>query len=79
MITTLWQALSTCDRMWVDSTMVRLRAQGADEGEHVADLPRVEAVGGLVEDQHLGLVDERLGESDALAVALGEVPEQATR
>ena len=39
--------------------------------------PRVEADGRLVEDQHLGLVDERLREPDALAKALREVAEQA--
>ncbi len=41
------------------------------------DLPRVEADGRLVEDQHRGLVDERLGQADALPEALREVAEQA--
>ena len=30
----------------------------------------------LVEDQDVGVVDQRLGQADALAVALGEPPDQ---
>ena len=32
--------------------------------------------GGLVEDQHVGVVDDGLGEADALAVAFGELADQ---
>lgn len=38
---------------------------------HFVLLVGVEAIGGLVEDEHLGVVDDGLGDSDALAVAFG--------
>ena len=41
--------------------------------------PGIEADRGLVEDEDLGIVDERLREPDALAEALREVAEQAAR
>ena len=44
-----------------------------DEGADFLQLIGVEARGWLVEDKHLGVVDESLGESDALTVALGEL------
>ncbi len=40
---------------------------------HFVLLVGVEAVGGLVEDEHLGVVDDGLGDTDALAVAFGEI------
>ena len=39
----------------------------------------VEPVGGLVEDQHVGIVQDRLGEADAAAEALGERVEAAVQ
>ena len=50
-------------------------AQLADQGADLADLDRVEAGRRLVEDQDVGVVDHRLGQADALAVALREVAE----
>jgi hypothetical protein len=47
-------------------------AELADQVAHLVLLVRVEAVGRLVEDQHLGLVHQRLREAGAVAVALGE-------
>ena len=44
-----------------------------DEGADFLELVGVEAGGGLVEDEHVGVVDERLSEADALLVALGEL------
>ena len=46
--------------------------QRADDVAHLDDLRRVEPVGGLVQDQHRGLVEERLRDRHALAKALGE-------
>ena len=40
------------------------------------DLLGVEAGGGLVEDQDVGVVDDGLGEADALPVAFGELADQ---
>ncbi len=36
---------------------------------HLADLHRVEALGGLVEDQQVGSMDDGLGDAHPLAVA----------
>ena len=47
---------------------------GAQAEEHVADVAaadRVDAVGGLVEQDQVGVVDQRLGEADALGHAFG--------
>src|SRR3989449_1218240 len=41
-----------------------------DERADLGDLFRVEAEGGFVEDQHLGIAEDRLRESDPLPVAL---------
>jgi hypothetical protein len=44
-------------------------AEVADQLAHLDDLGRVEAVGGLVQDQEAGLVEQRLGDRDPLAIA----------
>ncbi len=49
-----------------------LPAELADELANGDDLLRIEADGRLVEDQHLGVVQDRSGEPDALAVSLRE-------
>src|SRR6266436_3756838 len=49
-----------------------LLAHAADERAYLVLLVRIEAVGGLVEDQHFGIVDQRLSETGAVAKALGE-------
>src|SRR5262249_17438734 len=56
-----------------------LRAHRADEGEHFTDLAGIEPVGGLIENEHLGIVNERLREADALPEALRKMSEQALR
>jgi hypothetical protein len=47
----------------------------AHEVANLHDLVRVEAAGGLVEDEDVRLVDQRLGEADALLEALGQRPD----
>ena len=47
--------------------------EAPDQLARLDDLLRVEAGGRLVEDQHVGVVNQRLGEADALPVALREL------
>ena len=54
-------------------------AQAHDELDDVAPLRRVEAVEGLVEQQQLGVVGERLGQLHALAHAVGEAAQLPVR
>ncbi len=54
-----------------------LLAQLADQRPSLTPLPRVEALGGLVEDHHVGFVDHRLGDADPLPEALGELADDA--
>ena len=49
----------------------------ADELAHLDDLVRVEPGRGLVQDQDLGIVEDRGGEPDALAVALRQLADRA--
>src|SRR5574341_50026 len=49
-----------------------VRAELADEVSHLVLLVGVQAVGRLVHDEHIGVVDERLGEAGAVLVALGK-------
>ena len=51
----------------------RVLGEPLDEGADLENLDRIEAVRGLVEDEDLGLVQDRLGEPDTLTVALGEL------
>ena len=53
------------------------RGEGLDEGADLAHLVGIESDGGFVEDEDIGIVDEGLGEADALAVALGELADEA--
>ena len=50
-----------------------LLADAPDELADVDNLVRVEARGGLVKDEHVGAVDERLRKAHTLPVALGEL------
>jgi len=50
----------------------------ADQRADLADLDRVEADGRLVEDHHGRIVHDRLGEADALAVALRQRADHAS-
>ena len=70
------QVISTSDRMCVDSRIGVLLAQFADQLARLADLRRVEAGGRLVEDQHRRVVQQRVGQADALAVALRQRADQ---
>ena len=47
-------------------------AEVADQLAHLADLAGIEADGRLVEDEQIGLVQQRVGQSNALTVALRE-------
>ncbi len=73
MMTTRWQVCATSGRMCVLRTMVWSPASSLISCARLDDLLRVEAGGRLVEDQHLGVVDERLGQADALLVALRQL------
>jgi len=54
-----------------------LLAEGGDERERVAALIGIETLGRLVEDEDVGAVQERVGEADPLAVALGLIADEA--
>ena len=47
-------------------------AMRRDQRAHLVLLVGIEAVGRLVEDQHVGIVQQRLGEADAALEALGQ-------
>ena len=53
-----------------------LGADATDEGEHLRPLHRVEPVGRLVEEDELGIVGDRRGELDPLALARGHQPDR---
>jgi hypothetical protein len=44
--------------------------QRFDQAARFGNLLRIQAGRGLVQDQHVGIVDDRLGESNSLPVAL---------
>ena len=50
--------------------------EALDQGANFADLVRIEPDGRLVKDQDVGLVDQGIGETDPLAVALGECADE---
>ena len=54
-----------------------LLAELADQRPGLTPLPRVEALGGLVEDHDVGFVDHRLGDAHPLPEALGELADDA--
>ena len=66
MITTRSQVCETSGRMCVLRMIVWLAGETLDQVAGLHDLLRVEAGGRLVEDQHLGVVQDRLGQPDAL-------------
>ena len=51
-------------------------AEAVEQRDHVASLHRVEAGERLVEDQHLGIVDQRRRHLDPLAHPLGELTDR---
>ena len=50
-------------------------AHAGNQSAELGRLFRVEADGGFVEDQHLRVVQQSLGQADALPVALGQRPD----
>ena len=60
----------------MERMIVWLAAEALDELARLDDLLRVEAGRRLVEDQHVRVVEDRLREADALAVALRELADQ---
>ncbi len=56
----------------MDRITLWLPRQLADERADLADLVRIEADGRLVQDDHVGVVDDGLSDADALLVALGQ-------
>ncbi len=67
MMITRPQTASTSDMMWVDRRIVCRSAQLSDQVADLANLDRIETGSRLVEDQDVGIVDHRLGQTDALA------------
>ena len=68
------QSVSASDRMCELKKTVRpCVAQPQDQRAHVAAAERVEARHRLVEEDDLGVVDQRLGEADALDHPLREL------
>ena len=53
-----------------------IAGQALDQVARLVDLLGIEAGGGLVENQHVGIVNDGLRQADALAVAFGELAEQ---
>jgi hypothetical protein len=74
MITTRPQVIETSGRMWVDRMIVWSPPRPLISSR--VSMLRVEARGRLVEDQHVGVGQDRLGQPHALAIALGEPADQ---
>ena len=79
MMTTRWQVCATSGRMCVLRMIVWSPARLLDQLARLDDLLRIEAGGRLVEDQHVGVVNERLRQADALPVALRQLAAVAVR
>ncbi len=67
----VFQAMTTHDDRFAQP------AQIADQIFHPTSAKRIEAGGRLIEDDEIGIVDERLRQADALAHALGILAEDA--
>lgn len=59
------QVWATSSTMWVDSSTVRVRTDVRQQGAEVDAFLRVAADGGLVDDEQLGVAEQRLGDADA--------------
>ena len=66
------QTASTSSRMWVETMIAFSLAISRDQLAHLVLLVGIEAVGRLVHDQHLRIVQDRLREADAALEAFGE-------
>jgi hypothetical protein len=73
MISTRSQVTVTSESRWVERMTVCCPGEPLDELAHLGALARVEALGGLVEDQHRRVSQQGLGDAHPLPVALGEV------
>ena len=62
--------------MWVESRIVCFLPRFLMRVAHLPDLVGVQADGGFVEDEQVGVADECLRQADALAVALREIADQ---
>ena len=76
MMITPSHTIDTSGRMWVERITVWAPASDLMSCADADDLLGIEADRRLVEDQHLGIGDERLGEAHALPVALRQPPDQ---
>ena len=72
MITTRSVTGLTSCRMCVEKMIVFCAGQALDQVADADDLQGIQAAGGLVEDQDVRVVDQRLGQAGALLVALGQ-------
>ena len=52
-------------------------SQTLDQLSNLNDLSGIQSYGGLIQDEDLGLMDERLGQSHSLLVSLGKMLDQA--
>ena len=50
--------------------------QFADQGADLLHLVGVEAIGRLIQNHHIGAMDDRLSDTDTLLIALGQVGDQ---
>ena len=67
----VWHTAWTSERMWLLRITVWLPAQSLDQVPDLDDLPGVQAHGGLVQDDDLGVAQQGLGDAHPLPVALG--------
>ena len=77
-ITTLSTVWATSARMWLETRTVRPSlGQVPKQGAEPVDALGVEAVGGFVEDEDLGVAQQSGGEGEPLAHPEGELPDTA--
>jgi len=74
-IATRSQTVSTSPSSCDEKRPFSPRASGVGYFAHLHPANRVEAARGFVEDQQVGIVDERLGQADPLLHALGIGPD----
>ena len=72
-------ALDLVEQVRAEQHGAALVGVAAQQVAHPADAGRVEAVGRLVEDEDLGVAEERVGDAEALAHAEGVVADPAVR
>ncbi len=66
------QSASTSSRMWVEMMIALRRRDRPDQRAHLVFLIGIEPVGGLVQDQHVRIVHQRLGDAHPALEALGQ-------